>query len=127
MPVNLPSHADHPAFYVADGCRLLAGRPPTEIADQVGRTPYYVYDRAVMTRKVAELCRMLPADIHLHYAIKANPMPSVVYHMLSLVDGPDVAPTAGMRVALDASSDPARIRLAGPGQTDTDLLELPPS
>ena len=49
----------------------------------------------------ALLRQSLPAEIHLHYAMKANPMPAVVQHMAGLVDGIDVASAAEMRVALD--------------------------
>ena len=45
---------------------------------RVGRTPFYVYDRGVMTRKVQELRAALPDGIEIHYAMKANPMPAVV-------------------------------------------------
>lgn len=121
MPVHIPSHAEHPWFEVADDCLVIGGRKVTEIAAQAGRTPFYVYDRGVMTRKVAELRRLLPGAIHLHYAIKANPMPAVVRHMLGLVDGLDVASAAELQVALDAGADPATVSFAGPGKTDAEL------
>jgi diaminopimelate decarboxylase len=121
MPVHVPSHAEHPWFEVADDCLVIGGHKVTEVAAQVGRTPFYVYDRSVMTRKVAELRRLLPEAIHLHYAIKANPMPAVVRHMLGLVDGLDVASAAEMQVALDAGADPATVSFAGPGKTDAEL------
>ena len=121
MPVHVPSHAEHPWFEVADDCLVIGGRKVTEIAAQVGRTPFYVYDRGVMSRKVEELRRLLPAEIHLHYAIKANPMPAVVRHMLGLVDGLDVASAAEMQVALDAGADPGTVSFAGPGKTDAEL------
>lgn len=44
-----------------------------------------------MTQRVAELRRAMPAKLHLHYAMKANPMPEAVQHMAGLVDGLDVA------------------------------------
>lgn len=121
MPVHVPSHAEHPWFEVADDCLVIGGRKVTDIAAQVGRTPFFVYDRGVMSRKVAELRRLLPPDIHLHYAIKANPMPAVVRHMLGLVDGLDVASAAEMQVALDAGADPVTVSFAGPGKTDAEL------
>ena len=121
MAVHVPSHAEHPWFEVADDCLVIGGRKVTEIAAQVGRTPFYVYDRGVMSRKVEELRRLLPPDIHLHYAIKANPMPAVVRHMLGLVDGLDVASATEMQVALDAGADPGTVSFAGPGKTDAEL------
>jgi diaminopimelate decarboxylase len=76
-----------------------------------------------MTRKVSELRRVLPSRIHLHYAVKANPMPDVVRHMLSLVDGLDVASVREMRVAIATGGDAGTISFAGPGKTDSELAE----
>ena len=92
-----------------------------EIAAQVGRTPFYAYDRAVMTRKVQALREALPADIHLHYAMKANPMPAVVRHMVGLVDGLDVASVGEMEVALAAGAARGRHQLR---RTRQDRAEL---
>ena len=64
------------------------------LAARVGRTPFYAYDRQLLSQRVAELRATLPAGIELHYAMKANPMPAVVQHMAGLVDGLDVAPAA---------------------------------
>jgi hypothetical protein len=50
-------------------------------------------------RARAQLRKHLPRDVHLHYAVKANPMPAVVQHLSGLVDGLDVASAAEMRVA----------------------------
>lgn len=63
----------------------------------------------------------LPPAIELHYAVKANPMPTVVQHMAGLVDGLDVASLGELRVALDAGANPARISFAGPGKRPPEL------
>lgn len=116
------SHAPHPWFTASNDELNVAGRPLSEIAAQVGRTPFYAYDRTVMTRKVELLRATLPKSVHLHYAMKANPMPAVVKHMASLTDGLDVASAAEMQVALDAGTDPATISMAGPGKSDAELV-----
>src|SRR4051794_16764799 len=121
MPIDLPSHATHPWFDVVDDCLLVGGQRITDLGARVGRTPFYVYDRGVMTRKVAELRKLLPPAVHLHYAMKANPMPAVVSHMCGLVDGLDVASAAEMQIALNAGGDPRAISFAGPGKTDAEL------
>jgi len=74
-----------------------------------------------MTQRVAELRAALPPDVHLHYAMKANPMPAVVQHLASLVDGIDVASGGELRVALDTGMEPARISFAGPGKSEAEL------
>src|SRR5687768_10881607 len=65
-------HALHPWFTSHNDELVVAGRPITQIAAQVGSTPFYAYDRSVMTRKVEQLRQTLPQGVHLHYAVKAN-------------------------------------------------------
>jgi diaminopimelate decarboxylase len=121
MPIELPQHAPHPWFVTRDDSLVISGRTITEIAAEIGRTPFYVYDRSVIAKKVDEVRRSLPPQIHLHYAMKANPMPAVVRHLLTLVDGLDVASVGEMQVALEAGANPATISFAGPGKTDAEL------
>ena len=51
MPLSFAQHAVHPWFEHRDDVLVIAGQPLTDIAARVGRTPFYVYDRSVMTRK----------------------------------------------------------------------------
>lgn len=114
----------HVAFANADfqdGCLLWGGRKVTDVADEIGTTPFYCYDRERMTRRVAELRAALPAELHLHYAMKANPFPAVVEHMASLVDGLDVASAGELAVALATGADPSTVSFAGPGKQDWEL------
>ncbi len=121
MSLDIPPHAPHPWFGTADDCLLIGGRTITGLAAQAGQTPFYVYDRGVMTRKVEQLRAALPREVHIHYAMKANPMPAVVRHMLGLVDGLDVASVGEMQVALDAGASSSLVSFAGPGKTDAEL------
>ncbi len=121
MITTLGKHAVHPWFAVADDAIVVGGKPITALAREIGRTPFYVYDSAVMTRKVAELKAALPAEVHVHYAMKANPMPAVVRHMAAQVDGIDVASMAELGVALAAGANPQVISFAGPGKTPREL------
>ncbi|MCC7083309.1 MAG: pyridoxal-dependent decarboxylase, exosortase A system-associated, partial [Burkholderiales bacterium] len=114
-------HAPHPWFEVEDDCLMIGGKSVIELAVQAGQTPYYVYDRSAMTRKLRELRAALPREVHLHFAMKANPMPAVVRHMLDLVDGIDVASAGEMQVALDAGATPSIVSFAGPGKTSLEL------
>jgi len=114
-------HPPHPYFGTQDGQLLVGGRKVSAIADDVGRTPFYVYDRAVMTRKVHELRTALPSGIEIHYAMKANPMPAVVRHFCGIVDGIDVASAGEMDVALAAGMRPDLVSFAGPGKTPAEL------
>ena len=102
-------------------CMVFAGRRVTDLADEVGRTPFYAYDRDAITARVQSLREHLPAALHLHYAMKANPMPAVVEHLTGLVDGLDVASAGELEVALAAGAAPETISFAGPGKTRQDL------
>ena len=116
-----PVHAPMTQFPVVDDCLQVGGVPLPELAQRVGRTPFYAYDRGLMNQRVAELRKHLPASVQLHYAMKANPMPAVVEHLAGLVDGLDVASAGELGVALASGIDPAEISLAGPGKTDAEL------
>jgi len=121
MTVEFPQHAASPYYEVDGDCLVVGGRRLTDVAAEFGHTPFYVYDRAVMTRHVQELRAALPRQIKLHYAIKANPMPAVVQHMAGLVDGLDVASARELEIALPTGTPRHEISFAGPGKTDTEL------
>lgn len=120
MP-NRPEHVLMDQFPVVD-CELHIGDMPlTRLASRVGQTPFYAYDRRLLSQRVELLRRTLPTEIHLHYAIKANPMPAVVQHLSSLTDGLDVASLGEMHIALNTGTAPAKISFAGPGKSDREL------
>ena len=56
------------------------------LAERVGATPFFAYDRSHITSRVAEVRAAVPARLRLGYAVKANPMPAVVQHLAGLVD-----------------------------------------
>jgi diaminopimelate decarboxylase len=121
--MNAPVHAPITAFAKQGSELIVGGIPLTQLAARVGQTPFYAYDRALLRNRVNELRAALPADISLHYAIKANPMPAVVGCLAPLVDGLDVASGAELRVALDAGMDPRHISFAGPGKSEAELAQ----
>lgn len=118
---SLP-HAAIDGLDIRDGQLLIGGRKVGDIHAAAGRSPLYVYDTARMTRRVAELREALPQSLHLHYAIKANPLPAVVKHFAGLVDGFDVASAGELQVALAAGMAPGRISFAGPGKSEDELF-----
>lgn len=121
MSAARPQHAPLNQFPVQDDVLLIGGMPLPRLAQRVGQTPFFAYDRASMTQRVAELRRHLPSSVHLHYAMKANPMPAVVQHMATLVDGLDVASAGELKTALDTTMQASRISFAGPGKRDAEL------
>jgi diaminopimelate decarboxylase len=110
-------------FPVVDDCLQIGGIALTRLAQRVGMTPFYVYDRGLISARIGQLRKHLPPEVHLHYAVKANPMPAVVQHLSRLVDGLDVASAGEMHVALDTGVAPALISFAGPGKTDAELAQ----
>jgi diaminopimelate decarboxylase len=118
-----PRHSSIERFPLIGEELSVGGIPLSVLAARVGATPFYAYDRGLLTARVAELRKVLPADISLHYAMKANPMPAVVGHMARLVDGLDVASGAELRVALDTGMDPHEISFAGPGKSEVELAQ----
>lgn len=120
------SAAAHPtiaAFGVSAGCLIIGGMPLPRLADRVGETPFFAYDRRLIDERVGHLRRHLPKEVALHYAIKANPMPAVVQHLAHSVDGFDVASAHELRTALDTPIPPARIGFAGPGKSRAELAQ----
>jgi diaminopimelate decarboxylase len=123
MSTTKPVHAAQSRFPIVDGCLHVGGVPLTRLAQRVGRTPFYAYDRNVVSDRVRQLRDCLPGSVRLHYSIKANPMPALVQHMAGLVDGLDVASGGELKVALDAGMAPECISFAGPGKSEAELLQ----
>ena len=122
MSKEPPRHVSMP-FDVVDDCLVVGGIALTRLAHQIGQTPFYAYDRGQIDARVASLRDVLPREVSLHYAMKANPMPALVAHMVRRVDGIDVASGRELRVALDAGVDPREVSFAGPGKSEGELRQ----
>ncbi|WP_430791670.1 pyridoxal-dependent decarboxylase, exosortase A system-associated [Actinoplanes sp. G11-F43] len=119
----MTTHSTAAAFGRQDGRLSVGGVPVDRLAERVGSTPFFAYDRQLLTDRIALLRATLPDQVKLSYAVKANPMPAVVQHLAGLVDGLDVASALEMRTALDTTVPPDRISFAGPGKTDAELRQ----
>jgi diaminopimelate decarboxylase len=95
---------------------LIAGHSATDLVAMAGGSPCYVYDREALSERVGEWRAVMPQGLSLHYAIKANPMPALVAHMASQVDGLDVASLKEMQVALSSGKSAENISFAGPAK-----------
>ena len=104
-------------------CDAVGGVPLDLLAERVGGTPFFAYDRRLLTERIELLRSTLPAGIDLSYAVKANPMPAVVQHLSGLVDSFDVASATEMRVALDTPMPTDHVSFAGPGKTIPELTQ----
>lgn len=115
--------AHHPAaaFARVDGQLAPGGIPLDRLAERVGSTPFFAYDRSLLDARVATLRAALPEGIDLSYAMKANPMPAVVQHLATRVDSIDVASAGEMQVALDTTISSSHVTFAGPGKTQAEI------
>ena len=84
-------------------------------------TPFYLYDLAVVERRVAALRAALPGRFRLAYAVKANPHPAVLERVASLGLGADVASGCELDRVIAAGFDAGRVVFTGPGKRDSEL------
>ena len=101
----------------------VGGLPLSLLAERVGQTPFYAYDRSLIAARIGAVRQALPPGVRLHYALKANPMPALVSFVRPLVDGMDVASAGELKLALDAGADVQSIGFAGPGKRDAELRQ----
>lgn len=112
-----------PPGYVRDddGALRIAGRTAADWVADAGDTPLFLYGGALLEAQAAQFRTLMPPDLRLHYAVKANPFAPLVGHMAGLVDGFDVASAGEMRLALASGMPASRISFAGPGKRDSEL------
>jgi diaminopimelate decarboxylase len=108
-------------FESLDGELAIGGKTASALVAEAGRTPLFVYSRALLDARVAQLRAALPARVGVNYAVKANPHPLVIAHMAPLVDGFDIASSGELALCVAAGIDPRRISFAGPGKRDDEL------
>lgn len=106
-----------------NGVLLVGGIPADRLAERVGATPFFAYDRGLVDERVSTVRAALPEAIELSYAVKANPMPALLQHMSTLVDGFDVASAGELREALNTPTPAERVSFAGPGKTTAELRQ----
>lgn len=118
-----PKHAVNTDFLIKDNQLTIAGMPLSRLSQRIGPQPFYVYSRDLINQRVSSLRQQLPEQIKLHYAIKANPMPALVQHMATIVDGFDTASVGEMKIALDTRMSATNISIAGPGKRPEELRQ----
>ncbi|MDI7860735.1 pyridoxal-dependent decarboxylase, exosortase A system-associated [Rhizobiaceae bacterium n13] len=119
----MSAHPSIAEFQIAGDCLAVGGVPLESLAARVGGTPFFAYDRRLITSRVGYLRSVLPSGVNLSYAVKANPMAAVVQHLSGLVDSFDVASAFEMKTALDTPVAPSHVSFAGPGKTTVELTQ----
>ena len=109
-----------PPGFIANpaGHLMMGGRSANELVTEAGGTPLIVYDSGMVERQIDRFRAAMPAEMALHYAIKANPYAPLLSWIADKVDGFDVASTGELgRVAHLGLP----ISFAGPGKSDQQL------
>jgi diaminopimelate decarboxylase len=101
-----------------NGELLIAGRDAQALVAETGGTPLFIYDSAIIARQVEDFRAAMPADLALHYAVKANPYGPLLSWIADKIDGFDIA-SAGELGRVAHLGLP--ISFAGPGKTDQQL------
>ncbi len=118
-----PKHQTGTVYPVKNNQIVVGGVKLTQLAQRIGQLPFYVYDRNLLTQRITELRQQMPDNLKIHYAMKANPMPALVQHMSSIVDGFDLASAKEMQVALNTTMPTNQISMAGPGKRKEELSQ----
>lgn len=110
-----------PAFADQQGELYIGGIALSELAEGAGQTPFYAYDLDLATAQVARFRAAMPDSVHLHFAVKANPHPSVIKHLMALTDGLDMASGGELAVVRDCGAAMEHVSFAGPGKRETEI------
>lgn len=102
------------------GQLMVGGISVPQIAISYG-TPVFVYDRAIMDRKIAALRHALPPRFSISYSVKANPNPSILKVFLEGGCGLEIASAGEFQIARTAGCPVSDIVFAGPGKTEAEL------
>lgn len=109
------------AFSGQQGELTIGGIAVSDLAAQIGHTPFFAYDLDLATAQAERFRAAMPGDLHLHYAVKANPHPAVIKHLITLTDGLDMASGGELARVRDCGADMAHVSFAGPGKRDPEL------
>lgn len=108
-------------FKAIDGELAIGGRKASDLAEEAGGTPLFVYGRDRLSQRMVDLRAAMPERLGINYAVKANPFGPVLQHMADLVDGFDIASGGELDMVRKAGIDLSRVSFAGPGKRDEEL------
>jgi diaminopimelate decarboxylase len=108
-------------FEIKDGELLIGGKKVSLLAAHHG-TPLYIYDENIIRRKCKDLREILPDELKIYYAVKANPHLEIIKLMGELYDGFDVASAGEAERVIQAGIGSEKINFAGPGKSLAEIL-----
>ncbi|MEP7316166.1 MAG: pyridoxal-dependent decarboxylase, exosortase A system-associated [Sphingomicrobium sp.] len=103
-----------------DGALAIGGHSATALVTEHG-SPLFVYDRQRIGEKIAHLRAVLPDNVTLHYAVKANPYPPLLTWLATHVDGFDLASGGELTTLREAGGLCVPVSFAGPGKRDIEI------
>ena len=98
----------------------IGGIAASELADRYG-TPLYVFDAAVLRRRLARVQAALGPRVSVLFSVKANPSLAVARCLREAGAGAEIASLGELHVARAAGHAPDDLRFAGPGKTDAEI------
>ena len=112
------------AYFTSAGRELaVGGIPVSRIAAEFG-TPLFLYDHAILERKLSLLRDALPAEFEIFYSVKANPNQDILRSFLELGCGLEIASAGEFEQARAAGCPPGKIVFAGPGKSEPELAHV---
>ena len=111
-----------PAGFVAgdDGALLIGDHAATALVAEHG-SPLFVYDRQRIGQNIAHFRAVMPDNVTLHYAVKANPYPPLLTWLATHVDGFDLASGGELATLEKAGGLCVPVSFAGPGKRDSEI------
>lgn len=103
-----------------EGELLVGSLPVSEIVARCG-TPVFIYDRAIVDRKLADLRNALPRRFSISYSVKANPNPAFLNFFLDRGCGLEIASAGEFHLAESVRCPLEKVVFAGPGKTQDEL------
>ena len=77
-------------FKQENGELVIGNRSVSSLAHEFG-TPLYIYDQSHIEQRCKTLRNLLPHNLKIYYAVKANPNIEILKIMHKLYDGFDIA------------------------------------
>lgn len=105
-----------------DGQLAIGGIKARDLIEE-NSSPLFVYSKELLEKRMLDLRDSMPDQLHIHYAMKANPFAPVLNYMASLADGIDIASGGELQMAIEAGANPRHISFAGPGKRDEELSQ----
>jgi diaminopimelate decarboxylase len=91
--------------------------------DNTAAHSFYLYDTRVMKAKLAKLKELMPAQVDIYYAMKANPHEAfLIAAKESGAKGIEIASMGEGKRAIDAGFEYDQILFTGPGKSEEELI-----